>query len=71
MLLCDANTTNTPNHELGCVKAFGSEIIARHNLIRDTITRTLGKIGGLARGEPNPFNDMTKRPDIEWLIEGR
>ena len=28
-------------------------------------------IGGFARTEPNPFNDTTKRPDVEWLIDGR
>ena len=29
------------------------------------------KIGGLAHLEPNPFADTSKRPDIEWYIDGR
>ena len=29
------------------------------------------EIGGVANCEPNPFSDTNKRPDIEWLIDGR
>lgn len=68
---CGKNVQNVPNHELGCVRGYGDEINARHNLIRNTIIAAMRQIGGFARCEPNPFNDTTKRPDIEWLIEGR
>ena len=68
---CNNDIRNIPNHELGCVRGFGSEITARHNLIRNTIARTMNEIGGVANCEPNPFSDTNKRPDIEWLIDGR
>lgn len=68
---CGKDVSNVPNHELGCVRGYGNEINARHNLIRNTIAAAMTKIGGFVRCEPNPFNDTAKRPDIEWLIEGR
>lgn len=68
---CNNDIRNIPNHELGCVRGFGSEINTRHNLIRNTIERTMTNIGGVANREPNPFADTRKRPDIEWFIDGR
>ncbi|KAJ3175903.1 hypothetical protein HDU85_001031, partial [Gaertneriomyces sp. JEL0708] len=68
---CGHDISRIPNHELGCILAYGNEVRARHNLICDTIVRALNRIGGYARREPKPFDKNQQRPDIEWHIDGR
>ena len=68
---CGHNIIHVPHHELGCVIGFNNEVYARHNLIRNTVERTMTNIGGVTCREPNPFQDTNKRPDIEWIIDGR
>jgi hypothetical protein len=46
-------------------------LVVRHILIRNTIARTMIEIGGVANCEANLFIDTNRRPDIEWLIDGR
>ena len=70
---CGKDVTNAPNHELGCVLGFGDDVKLRHDLICDTIAKCLKAIGGITKREPTPFTDedVAKRPDVEWLIDGR
>ena len=68
---CGTHTNDLTFHELGCVRAFGTAISARHNLVRDELAQALRAIGGLVQVEPTPFPQSIQRTDLRWIIDGR